>query len=195
MDQTIILATHNFGKLREFSQILADYPFTMVSQTDLNIPSIAETGLTFVENALIKARHAAALAHLPALADDSGLEVDYLNGEPGIYSARYAEDPKNNIDKLLQALHDVPSEKRTARFHCVLVLMRHEHDPTPLICQGTWEGLILTQRQGDYGFGYDPIFWVPSHECSAAELSPEIKNAISHRAQALQQLKCHLDRM
>ena len=155
---------------------------------------VAETGLSFVENALIKARHACEATGLPAIADDSGIEVDALQGEPGIYSARYSgqqgpdADTHNNT-KLLQELEQVPSEARTARFQCVIVYMRFTRDPMPLICQGTWEGSILFAPQGENGFGYDPLFYVPQHDCSSAELSPQIKNSLSHRGKALQQLK------
>ena len=189
--QKIVLASNNKGKLREFGEMLSTINMEVVPQATFNIEDADETGLTFVENAIIKARHASAIAGLPAIADDSGLEVDFLNGAPGIYSARYsgegATDEKNLL-KLLEALKDVPEEKRTARFQCVLVYMRHAEDPTPLICQGTWEGIILTEPQGDNGFGYDPVFYVPTHKCSSAQLSAEEKNKLSHRGQALKRL-------
>jgi len=189
--QKIVLASNNKGKVREFGEMLSTIDMEVVPQATFNIEDADETGLTFVENAIIKARHASAIAGLPAIADDSGLEVDFLNGAPGIYSARYsgegATDEKNLL-KLLEALKDVPEEKRTARFQCVLVYMRHAEDPTPLICQGTWEGIILTEPQGGNGFGYDPIFYVPDHNCSSAQLSADEKNKLSHRGQALKKL-------
>ena len=189
--QKIVLASNNKGKVREFGDMLSTLDMEVLPQATFNIEDADETGLTFVENAIIKARHASAIANLPAIADDSGLEVDALNGAPGIYSARYsgegATDEKNLL-KLLDALKDVPEEKRTARFQCVLVYMRHAEDPTPLICQGTWEGIITTEPHGENGFGYDPIFYVPTHKCSSAELSSEIKNTLSHRGQALKML-------
>ena len=189
--QKVVLASGNKGKLNELQQMLGGLNFEVLPQSDFNVSSVPETGLTFVENSLIKARHAAKVTGLPAIADDSGLEVDALNGQPGIYSARYAgedaSDAENNA-KLLEALKDVPAEKRTARFHSVLVYMRHENDPTPLICHGSWEGSILTEAAGEGGFGYDPLFWVPEKGCASAELTKEQKNAISHRAKAKDQL-------
>lgn len=189
--QKIVLASNNKGKVREFGEMLSILNMEVVPQATFNIEDADETGLTFVENAIIKARHASAIAGLPAIADDSGLEVDFLNGAPGIYSARYsgegATDEKNLL-KLLAALKDVPEEKRTARFQCLLVYMRHAEDPTPLICQGTWEGIITTEPQGENGFGYDPIFYVPSHNCSSAQLAADEKNKLSHRGQALKKL-------
>lgn len=189
----IVLASSNPGKLREIGQLLAGLHLSVVPQSDFNVPDADETGLTFVENSILKARHAADLTGLPAIADDSGIEVDALNGAPGIYSARYAgnEDKGGdhaNLEKLLIALKDVPEEKRSARFQCLMVYMRHKADPTPLIFQGTWEGRILFEPQGEGGFGYDPVFFVPNHDCSAAQLTPDQKNAISHRGQALRQL-------
>lgn len=187
MSDRIVLASGNRGKVREFSELLADRAISVIPQSDFGVPDVAETGLTFVENAIIKARNAAAHTALPAIADDSGLEVDYLNGAPGIYSARYAGDGGStaNIAKLLSALGGVDTPDRGARFQCVLVYLRHADDPTPLICQGTWEGRILTAAQGEAGFGYDPVFYVPDEGCSAAELSADRKNALSHRGQAL----------
>lgn len=189
--QKIVLASNNKGKVREFGDMLSSLEMEVIPQATFNIEDADETGLTFVENAIIKARHASSIAKLPAIADDSGLEVDALKGAPGIYSARYsgegATDEKNLL-KLLDALKDVPEDKRTARFQCILVYMRHAEDPTPLICQGTWEGIITTEPQGENGFGYDPIFYVPTHNCSSAQLGAEIKNAISHRGQALLKL-------
>jgi XTP/dITP diphosphohydrolase len=188
--RTCVLASNNPGKAREIGQLLAGHEITVRPQSDFGVPEAAETGLTFVENALIKARNAAQHSGLPAIADDSGLEVDALNGAPGIYSARYAGDAGDgaNNEKLLAALQTVPEEERTARFQCVMVYLRHADDPTPLICQGTWEGRILTAPQGENGFGYDPVFFVPAEGCSAAELAADRKNALSHRGQALRQL-------
>ena len=191
MSRTVVLASNNAGKLREFNALLAGLDFEIVPQSRFNVPEVEETGLTFVENAILKARHAANLAQGPALADDSGLEVDALHGAPGIYSARYARpgaSDTENLEKLLSMLNGVPEEARSARFQCVLVYMRHALDPTPLICQGTWEGRILAAPRGTHGFGYDPVFFVPTHGCTSAELPPETKNALSHRAQALQSL-------
>ena len=172
MPSKIVLASNNAGKLKEFQQLLADRQLDVLPQAQFDICDAEETGLSFVENAIIKARHASKIAGLPAIADDSGLEVDFLDGAPGIYSARFsgtdANDAKNN-KKLLESLHDVPDEKRRARFQCVLVYMRHPLDPTPLICQGTWEGRILKQAQGSNGFGYDPLNLRPSFQ--ANELS------------------------
>jgi XTP/dITP diphosphohydrolase len=191
MSKTIVLASSNAGKLREYNQLLAGLHLEVVPQTHFNVTDAEETGLTFVENAILKARNAAQHTGLPALADDSGLEVDALHGAPGIYSARYAgpqASDAENLEKLLAMLKDVPEEMRGARFQCVLVYLRHALDPTPLICQGTWEGRILTAPRGSSGFGYDPVFFVPTHTASAAELSAATKNALSHRGQALRQL-------
>jgi XTP/dITP diphosphohydrolase len=187
MTQRVVLASSNKGKVKEFSELLAGRDITVVPQSDYAVPDAAETGLTFVENAILKARNAAAHTGLPAIADDSGLEVEFLNGAPGIYSARYAGQGGSsaNNEKLLQALSGVDEAQRGARFQCLLVYLRHADDPTPIICQGTWEGRILTAIQGEAGFGYDPLFFVPEESCSAAELSAERKNEISHRGQAL----------
>ncbi|MDX1823139.1 MAG: XTP/dITP diphosphatase [Thiohalomonadales bacterium] len=187
----IVLASNNPGKVREIGQMLADLELEVLPQSSFNIEEVEETGLSFVENAILKARHAAAASGLPAIADDSGLEVDALNGAPGIYSARYAgpgASDTENLQKLLADLEKVTQEQRTARFQCLMVYMRHAHDPTPLICQGTWEGLISFEPRGKSGFGYDPVFFVPSQNCTSAELAPEEKNRLSHRGQALQQL-------
>ena len=189
MSQRIVLASNNQGKVREIGQLLADRNMEVLPQSSFDIPEIEETGLSFVENAILKARNAAAHSGLPAIADDSGLEVDALNGAPGIYSARYAgpgaTDEENNA-KMLEALADVPDEARTARFQCLMVYMRHAEDPVPIVCQGSWEGRILRRPQGENGFGYDPLFFVPEKNCSAAQLPPEVKNAMSHRGKALQ---------
>lgn len=187
----IVLATGNPGKVREFSQLLSPRGIQVVPQSEFSVPDAAETGLSFVENAIIKARHAAELTGLPAIADDSGLEVDALNGAPGIYSSRYSGDnatDASNIEKLLQALEGVDDEARTARFQCLLVYMRHAKDPTPILCQGTWEGLITHKAKGTQGFGYDPVFFVREQSCTAAQLPKEVKNTLSHRARALRQL-------
>ncbi len=184
----IVLATGNQGKLREFSQLLAPLSIDVVTQADMGVTEVAETGLSFVENAILKARNACAQTGLPAIADDSGLEVDALLGAPGIYSSRYAGEnasDADNIDALLTALQDVPETERQARFQCVLVFMRHADDPTPLICQGTWHGQILNAPAGEGGFGYDPVFFVSETDCSAAELSAQQKHAVSHRGQAM----------
>ncbi|ODN67987.1 MULTISPECIES: RdgB/HAM1 family non-canonical purine NTP pyrophosphatase [Methylophaga] len=186
----IVLASGNIGKLRELSQILSPLGLKLIAQSDLNVAEAEETGLSFVENAIIKARNAALVTGLPAIADDSGIEVDALHGAPGIYSSRYAgpdASDTDNIHALLTAMKDVPENERTARFQCVVVFMRHAEDPTPLICQGSWQGQILQSPSGDEGFGYDPVFWVPETDCTAAELSPEQKHAISHRGKAMRQ--------
>lgn len=187
----IVLASGNAGKLREFQQLLTGCGFEVLPQSDFFSENAEETGLSFVENAIIKARYACAKTGLPAIADDSGIEVDALNGRPGIYSARYAgsgaKDADNNA-KLLTELSGVASEKRTARYHAVLAFMRHAEDPTPILCQGVWEGVILTSPRGEGGFGYDPLFFVPTHHCAAAELEKAEKNRISHRGKAMQEL-------
>lgn len=193
--QTLVIATGNKGKLREIQAILAPHGCKVVPQTELDVPDAEETGLSFVENAILKARNACRHTGLPALADDSGLEVDALQGAPGIYSARYAGPDANdqsNIEKLLSALVSVPEDQRSARFQCVMVLMRHAEDPTPLICQGTWEGRIALQAQGDNGFGYDPVFDVPTLGCTSAQLDATTKNSLSHRGKALQALAAGL---
>ena len=191
----IVLASNNPGKVREINQLLHDLDIEVVAQSDFGVPEVEETGLTFVENAILKARNAAHHTGLPALADDSGIEVDALNGAPGIYSARYAgagASDADNLDKLVKSINALDNAPRQARFQCLMVLMKHENDPTPLICQGTWEGEIVDTPQGDNGFGYDPIFYVPSENCTSAQLPPEKKNALSHRGKALQ---CLLDKL
>ena len=192
----VVLASSNRGKLRELQKILHQENIALLPQSEYGVTDAEETGLSFVENAIIKARHACEVTGLPSIADDSGIVVDALNGDPGIYSARYSgivgdgADEANNA-KLLKALEHVEEAERTARFQCVIVYLRHATDPVPLICQGTWEGRILAEACGTNGFGYDPLFYVPTHQCASAELSGEIKNEISHRGQALQKLlKC-----
>lgn len=191
MSHTIVLATGNAGKVIEFNSLLAGLGLHIRPQSDFAVPEAEETGLSFIENAIIKARNAARHTGLPAMADDSGIEVDALNGAPGIYSARYAGLNKSSLDnnrKLLESLRDTAQEQRSARFQCVMAYLRHAEDSTPIIAQGTWEGMILDAPQGEHGFGYDPIFWVPTHQCSAAELPEALKNTLSHRALALQSL-------
>jgi len=193
--ESIVLASNNAGKVREINQLLADERIHVIPQGDLSVPEAEETGLTFVENAILKARNAARHSGLAAIADDSGIEVDALRGAPGIYSARYAgagASDWENLEKLLADLADVPEAQRTARFQCIMVYLRHAEDPTPVICQGTWEGSILFEPRGENGFGYDPIFLVPTHRCSSAELDPAIKNSLSHRGQALSKLVRYL---
>ena len=184
-DRSVVLASGNAGKLRELAGILAPLGLQLRSQAEFAVPEVEETGLSFVENAILKARAAAQYSGHPAIADDSGLEVDFLNGAPGIHSARYsgAGDAANNA-KLLAALRELPPEQRGARFQCALVYLRHALDPMPLVCQASWEGRILDAPRGDNGFGYDPLFYVPEYQCSSAELPAELKNRISHRARA-----------
>jgi XTP/dITP diphosphohydrolase len=187
----VVLASSNKGKIAELQLLLTPLNFQILPQSHFNIRDAAETGKTFVENALIKARHAATASGLPAIADDSGLCVDALDGAPGIYSARYAGENASDADnnaKLLLALSGIPFEKRTARFHCALVFVRSGTDAEPIICEKTWGGIILLAPQGENGFGYDPLFYVTSHQCSSAQLSIDEKNKLSHRAQALQAL-------
>ncbi|MCP3670625.1 MAG: RdgB/HAM1 family non-canonical purine NTP pyrophosphatase [Gammaproteobacteria bacterium] len=189
--EKIVLASNNAGKVREINLLLQNQQIEVVPQREFDIQDIEETGLTFVENAILKARHAAKESGLAAIADDSGLEVDALQGAPGIYSARFAgpdcNDSDNNL-KLIESLREIPDEQRSARFQCLMVYMRHGNDPTPIICRGTWEGIITQQPQGESGFGYDPLFFVPGENCTSAQLSPEIKNRLSHRGQALNKL-------
>lgn len=187
-DKTIVLASNNQGKLKEFQALFSPLDIHIKPQRELGVEDADETGLSFVENAIIKARHACAVTGMPAISDDSGLEVDALQGAPGIYSARFsgssATDQSNNA-LLLEKLQGLNDEERSARFHCVLVYMRHEKDPTPLICHASWEGRILHAPQGEQGFGYDPLFWLEEQQCSSAELDRALKNKISHRGQAL----------
>jgi len=187
----LVLATNNPGKVRELSELLAGAGLGVRGQTELGVPEVAETGTTFVENAIIKARNAARHAQLPAIADDSGIEVDALLGEPGVYSARFAgpeaTDAQNNA-KLVAMLREVPPVQRTARYRAVIVYMRHARDPAPVIAEGTWEGVIQLEPEGENGFGYDPHFYLPALGCTSAELDPAVKNALSHRGQALRSL-------
>ncbi len=187
----IVLASSNPGKVREINRLLADLGLHAHPQSEFGVEDAEETGLSFVENAIIKARNAARHTGLPAIADDSGIEVDALNGAPGIYSARFAgpgASDLDNLEKLLDQLQGVAAAERSARFQCLMVYLRHADDPTPVICQGTWEGSILFEPRGDNGFGYDPVFYVPTHDCSSAELAADVKNSLSHRGQALRQL-------
>ena len=191
MKQKWVLATGNKGKVKEMSELLNSFSIDVLPQSQFNVPDVPETGTTFVENAIIKARHAAKLTGLPAIADDSGLEVDFLNGQPGIYSSRFAGESatdQDNIDKLLNKLEGINPDQRKARFQCVLVYMRHELDPTPIICQGTWQGSITEVMHGENGFGYDPLFWVESDQCTSAQLSKQRKGELSHRGKALAKL-------
>lgn len=191
----IVLASGNTGKLKEFSVLLSELDMDIIPQSDFNVSEAEETGLTFVENALIKARNACLHTSLPAIADDSGIEVDALNGEPGIYSARYSglgATDQQNLEALLNTLKDTPESRRTARYQCVIVYLRHATDPTPIICQASWEGKILLTPVGKGGFGYDSIFWVKESNCSAAELTLHQKYTVSHRGKAIRQLLGHL---
>lgn len=193
MTKTLVLATGNPGKVNELANMLSPLNINVLPQSDFNVGEVAETGTTFVENAIIKARHTAKITGMPAIADDSGLEVDGLNGAPGVYSARFAGESasdQDNIDKLLNELADNPNRK--ARFWCVLVLMRHADDPTPLICSASWEGEITQTQNGEGGFGYDPVFFVKEQNCTSAELTKAQKNAVSHRGQALKKLLLEL---
>lgn len=188
MNKSVVLASNNAGKLREFHTMFANSRINIVSQSEFNVDDAEETGLSFIENAIIKARHACQKTQLPAIADDSGLAIDYLQGAPGIYSARYAGEHGNdkaNNQKVIHALAGQEQKNRSAQFICALAFMRHAEDPTPIVCQASWEGFILEEERGENGFGYDPLFWLPDHQCCSAELLPEVKNTISHRAKAL----------
>ncbi len=191
----VVLASDNQGKIREINSLLRNTPLEVVGQGSLGVEPIEETGTTFIENALLKARNAARQTGLAAIADDSGLEVDALGGRPGVYSARFAgpqaTDTKN-VEKLLAALDGISPEKRSARFRCAMVYVTHADDADPLICEGAWEGNIITEPKGDNGFGYDPIFWIEGEKATAAELAPERKNILSHRGQALRMLVAQL---
>ena len=188
----LVLATSNRGKVAEMQPLLSDIGYTIITQAELGVSDAIEDGHTFVENALIKARHASAITGLPAIADDSGLIIDALNGSPGLISAHYAGvhgDTDGNIKKVLAEMLDVPRADRTARFYSLIVMLKHANDPQPLIAEGIWEGEILELPRGSNGFGYDPIFFVPDQQCSAAELPADIKNIISHRGRALLKLR------
>ena len=187
----IVLASGNAGKLRESAQLLEGLNLEILPQSEFNVPEVEETGLTFVDNAILKARNAAHYTGLPAIADDSGLAVDVLRGRPGIYSARFAgigASDEENLEKLIRMVEPFPDEERTARFICSMVYIRHEEDHVPVIAEGVWEGQLLIDPKGQNGFGYDPIFYVSSQQCTSAELPPEIKNKLSHRGQALRKL-------
>ncbi len=191
MTDKIVIASNNKGKIAELTDLLAPLGMTPVAQGELGVGEAEEPAVTFVENAILKARHASRITGLPALADDSGLAVDCLNGQPGVRSARYAGDnasDQDNVDALLAAMASVPEGQRGAQFHCVLVFLRHADDPTPVVSHGRWPGAILSAPAGDGGFGYDPVFWVSEHQCSAAELTRAEKSRISHRGRALAQL-------
>ncbi|MEM9396018.1 MAG: RdgB/HAM1 family non-canonical purine NTP pyrophosphatase [Pseudomonadota bacterium] len=202
VEGTIVVATGNQGKVAEFNRLLADFPFSMRTQSEFDVVPAEETGSTFIENAILKARAATIQTGFPALADDSGIEVDALQGRPGVRSARFASDEtaeeqgrdQANNDKLLRELMHVDEERRSARFHCVIVLLQHAEDPVPFVAHGTWEGTILKEPAGQGGFGYDPLFFDPVHHLSAAQMVPELKNRISHRAQAVQKLLTHLQK-
>jgi XTP/dITP diphosphohydrolase len=185
----IILASNNVGKLCEFKNLFSEININIFPQSEFNVEDAVEDGLSFVENAIIKARHAAKVTKHAAIADDSGVEIDALNGEPGINSARFSGthgDDQGHNQLVLKKMSGLAYEQRSARFQCVLAYMRHENDPTPLVCQASWEGFILEDARGEDGFGYDPLFYVPEHNCSSAQLPKELKNKISHRAKALQ---------
>lgn len=187
----VVLASGNVGKAREIAQLLEGLSLKVLPQSDFDVPEIEETGLTFIENAMLKARNAAKHSGLPAIADDSGIAVDVLQGRPGIYSARFAgvgASDEDNLLKLIDMIKPFPVQQRTARFICSMVYLRHEHDPVPIITQGVWEGQLVTDPRGENGFGYDPMFYVESQQCTSAELPPEVKNKLSHRGQALMQL-------
>ncbi len=187
--EKIVLASGNAGKVREINKLFAGTGIEIVPQSEFNVPEVPETGTTFVENAIIKARHAAECTGLPAISDDSGIEVDALDSRPGVYSARYAGEnasDQDNNNKMLEELKGVPEAERTARYQCLIVFMRSHTDPVPIITQASWEGRILEAPDGDGGFGYDPIFYIPSEKCSGGQLPLELKNTMSHRAKALQ---------
>lgn len=194
----IVLASGNQKKLAELSRILQPFQLRLTPQSAFQVEDAIEDGLTFIENAIIKARHACAKTKLPAISDDSGIEVDYLNGQPGIYSARYSgasSNDQSNLNKLLDELKGVKPEERTARYQCVIVYMQHQADPTPIVCQGSWEGVILEEALGDGGFGYDPIFYCSKAKKSAAQMHPDEKSFISHRGKALREFTNILNKL
>ena len=187
----IVFASGNAGKVREIAQLLDGLDIDVLPQSEFDVPEIEETGLTFLENSILKARNAAQHTGLPSIADDSGIAVDVLQGHPGIYSARFAglgASDEDNLLKLIDMIKPFPEEQRTARFICSMVYLRHKDDPVPIIAQGVWEGQLVTDPKGENGFGYDPVFYVESQQCTSAELPPEVKNKLSHRGQALMQL-------
>jgi len=187
----IVFASGNAGKVREIAELLDGLDIDVLPQSEFDVPEIEETGLTFLENSILKARNAAQHTGLPAIADDSGIAVDVLQGHPGIYSARFAglgASDEDNLLKLIDMIKPFPEEQRTARFICSMVYLRHKDDPVPIIAQGIWEGQLVTDPKGENGFGYDPVFYVESQQCTSAELPPEVKNKLSHRGQALMQL-------
>lgn len=189
--QDLVLASANKGKIKELQDMLGGLGINIIPQQQLGIEDAEETGLTFVENAVLKARHAAEISGLPAIADDSGLEVDYLKGAPGIYSARFSgagATDQSNLDKLMLEMRDAPADKRSARYQTVIAVMAHGSDPTPILCQGTWEGEIAFEEKGSEGFGYDPVFKPADASCHAAELEKSVKNTISHRGKAINEL-------
>ncbi|PHQ79189.1 MAG: non-canonical purine NTP pyrophosphatase, RdgB/HAM1 family [Coxiella sp. (in: Bacteria)] len=187
----IVLASGNKGKIRELQRILCTLPYDIVPQSEFDVPDADETGLTYIENAILKARHACAITKLPAIADDSGICIDALKGAPGIYSARYAGPDANDVDlinKVLKEMKGIPDDQRGAQFHCVIAYLQHETDPDPIIAHGIWRGRVVHEAIGVQGFGYDPIFFLEEQQCTAAELDPDLKSKISHRGQALQVL-------
>lgn len=189
--RTVVLASNNPGKIREINTLLSDTGIEVISQSEFNVPDVAETGFSFIENALIKARNAASYCPYPVIADDSGIALDALDGRPGIYSARYAgidASDEDNLCKLIDEVKDLPEDRRKARFVCLMVYLQYETDPVPLITEGIWHGIALTEPQGKNGFGYDPMFYVPDYDCTSAELDPDTKNRLSHRGQALRKL-------
>ncbi len=193
--QKIVLATGNLNKVKEINAIVESIPVVVLPQSQFQIKEAVETGTTFIENAIIKARNASEQTGLPAIADDSGIEVDALNGEPGVYSSRYSGPDSNdqkNLEKLIENIKNVPEERRSCRYWCVMVYLKHAKDPTPVVCQASWEGQLITTPMGSNGFGYDPIFWIPSQKATAAQITLEQKNSMSHRAKALKMLFAHL---
>ena len=191
LPEQVVLASSNRGKLQELTDLLSGLHVRVLLQSEFAVPEVEETGRSFIENAILKARHAALHTRLPAIADDSGIEVEFLDGAPGIYSARYAGKGASDADNLQLLVEQVKKsglDRPAARYQCVIVFLNHCNDATPLIAHGTWHGRIVTEPRGSNGFGYDPIFYVPTHNCTSAELPPAVKNRISHRGQAMQDL-------